>query len=311
MTAAQSLGALTLMNLQRFQYNDDDLLALQAALAAWIQAAGDCGYYHIGNLPHWIYAVLRGRRPAGELVQIWRDDGAVAAIALCRLFGTAFQAFVRPDLRGSAAEMMILTTAEAITRETAGSPGNQPVVTDVVSCDTTRAKLLEDLGFMRYRVWDHILERDLARPLGEPHLPQGFAIRAATRADAAPLALARNDAFDGEWTAEEYRAEVMDKPGYEAERELVAIAPDGALAAFCVIWLDPLNHVGLFEPVGTVRAFQRRGLGRALMLAAMNIMRQHGMLTALVQHDAANQAAGQLYASLGFQKKYETLGYQR
>lgn len=298
------------MSLQCFQYNDDELPELQAALAGWIQAAGDCGYYHIGNLPHWIYAVLRGSRPAGELVRIWRDNRGIAAIAICHLFGAAFQAFTRPDLRGSAAEAMILTAAASITHEAMGSLSNQPVVTDVVSCDTRRMRLLEELGFMRYRVWDHILECDLARPLAEPHVPQGFTIRAATRADAAQLALARNDAFDGAWTADEYRAQVMDKPGYDAAHELVVSAPNEALAAFCVIWLDLLNQVGLFEPVGTVRAFQRRGLARGLMLAAMNMMRQHGMATALVQHDAANQAAGQLYASLGFQKKYETLGYQ-
>jgi mycothiol synthase len=40
-------------------------------------------------------------------------------------------------------------------------------------------------------------------------------------------------------------------------------------------------------------------------------MRDLGMETARVEHDAENAAASALYRGLGFIKKYETLGYRR
>lgn len=300
------------MPIQPRPYADDDLPRVQAALAGWISDAGPCGYYHVGNLPHWIYATLRGRRPVGELVQVWEDGARVAGIAVCGLFDAAFQVFASPAHRGADAELAMLRAAAETTRrflKDAG-PGEAAVVTDVFGCDTTRMALLERLGFAQYRVWDQIAARSLAAPIPAPHLPDGFRIRHATLDDAAQLALARNDAFDGGWTPEQYRDAVMRRPGYRPERELVVVASDGQIAAFTVIWLDDVNKIGLFEPVGTVRAFQRRGLARALMLHALRVMRRAGMASASVGHEASNLAAGALYRGLGFSKQHETRGYR-
>lgn len=301
-----------MMTLRPRSYADADLPRAQAALAGWIKDAGPCGYYHVGNLPHWIYATLRGRRPVGELVQVWEDGAHIAGIGICGLFDAAFQVFAGPTYRGTDAELAMLRVAADTTRRFLKDdpPSEAAVVTDVLSCDNVRLSLLERLGFVRYRLWDHIAERSLAEPIPEPRLPDGFRIRHATVEDAAQLALARNDAFDSGWTAEQYRDEVMRRPGYHPERELVVVAPGGQLAAFTVVWLDDINRAGLFEPVGTVRAFQRRGLARALMLHGLRVMRGAGMAVASVGYDASNHAAGVLYRSLGFSKRYETLGYR-
>ena len=47
------------------------------------------------------------------------------------------------------------------------------------------------------------------------------------------------------------------------------------------------------------------------MLAGMVELRRLGMARAAVEHDASNLAAAALYRSLGFVKRYETLGYRR
>lgn len=94
----------------------------------------------------------------------------------------------------------------------------------------------------------------------------GFSFRSARgMEEAAALTAVHNGAFGSIWTPELYRY-VMQSPGYAPERELVIQAPDGTFAAFTVTWHDPLNRMGLFEPVGVHRDFQRRGFGRALML---------------------------------------------
>ena len=53
----------------------------------------------------------------------------------------------------------------------------------------------------------------------------------------------------GEVSDEDY-AGFMRLPGYERELDIVAVAPDGTVAAYVNGWLDPLNRIGDFGPSG-------------------------------------------------------------
>ncbi|GAB3964834.1 GNAT family N-acetyltransferase [Plantactinospora veratri] len=293
-------------------YSDADLPRLTRTVAAWITEAGRCGYDHVGEVPHRIYENLRGL-PVGELVQLWEAGDEIVGLAINLRFGAAFDVFCAPALRGTATEVAMLrtayeTTARAMTADHAAEPY---VLTDVFDCDTTRIRLLEELGFTRFRTWDDVTVRDLADPLDAPVAPEGFVLRTARLTDADGLALARNRAFEADWTGELYRSAVMTRPGYSPEREIVAEAPDGRIAAFTVYWLDARNRIGHFEPVGTHRDFHRRGLARAVMLTAMHRMRAAGMATVTVNYDADNLPAAALYAGLGFRREHQTYGFRR
>jgi GNAT superfamily N-acetyltransferase len=87
---------------------------------------------------------------------------------------------------------------------------------------------------------------------------------------------------------------------YDGERDLFVRAPDGRGAAACTIWYDPVNAVGLFEPVATHPDFQQRGLGKAVMAEGMRRMKAAGMRRAVLGFDPHNVAARALYTSLGF-----------
>jgi predicted N-acetyltransferase YhbS len=66
----------------------------------------------------------------------------------------------------------------------------------------------------------------------------------------------------------------------------VAVAPDGAIAAFCSIWFDDVTRSAYFEPVATVPsalpAHQRRGLGKALMIEGLCRLQRMGATIAFV-----------------------------
>jgi ribosomal protein S18 acetylase RimI-like enzyme len=294
-------------------YVDADLLELQAALAGWTKTAGTCGYCHVGALPHLIFEVLRGRWPASELVQVWDGRAGLAGIAINGLFGASFLVFTAPPCRGTQAELEMLQLAGQTTRRylEATQQHSIPVNTDVYGCDRLRIDLLSRLGFTRHRAWDHIRFRSLAEPVPEVQLAAGFGLRPATEADYTQLAQVRNEAFHDHWTPDLFREQVLRKPGYQPGWELVVVAPDGQIAASTVIRRDEVNRVGLFEPVGTRPAYRRQGLARAMLLAGMHEMKRQGMVTARIEHAAANQAAGELYRSLGFRKQFETFGYQK
>ena len=77
-------------------------------------------------------------------------------------------------------------------------------------------------------------------------------------------------------------------------------APDGRGASACTIWLDPVNRIGLFEPVATHPDFQGRGLGKAVIAEGLRRLRAAGMDRAILGFDPDNTAARALYSSLGF-----------
>ena len=87
---------------------------------------------------------------------------------------------------------------------------------------------------------------------------------------------------------------------YDGERDLFVRSPDGRGASACTIWFDEVNGVGLFEPVGTHPAFQRQGLGKAVMTEGLRRMKSAGMRRAIVGFDPTNVAALALYTSMGF-----------
>lgn len=293
-------------------YTDADFAAVQAALAGWIALGGDGAYCHPGEIAHRIYGEAPDAPPPEERVLLWMAGDEIAGVAICGRFGAAFDLFVPPLAgRGPAEAAMLQEAAARTARLMPPDREDRAVLTDVFGRDVVRQAHLERLGFARYRTWDWVTARGLQDDPPEAPLPLGFAIRGATLGDCAQLALARNEAFGSGWTAEGYRNQVMRGPGYRPERELVAVAPDGQIAAFGVLWVDGLNRTGQLEPIGTRPTFRRLGLARALLCHGLRELRRQGVRCARITHDAANLPALELYRGLGFVKADETLGYRR
>jgi ribosomal protein S18 acetylase RimI-like enzyme len=114
----------------------------------------------------------------------------------------------------------------------------------------------------------------------------------------------------GDVTGEQYAA-FMEMPGYEFQLDVVAVAADRVIAAYVNCWLDPVNGIGDFGPVGARPAFRRRGLTRAVLCEGLRRMRARGMDRACVSTGVANIAARALYESVGFTVVNRYLDYAR
>jgi ribosomal protein S18 acetylase RimI-like enzyme len=75
---------------------------------------------------------------------------------------------------------------------------------------------------------------------------------------------------------------IQTAPLYRRDLDLVAIAPQGAIASFCTIWFDDVTRSAYFEPVATVPTYQRRGLGKAIMTEGLCRLQRMGASTAFV-----------------------------
>jgi ribosomal protein S18 acetylase RimI-like enzyme len=88
--------------------------------------------------------------------------------------------------------------------------------------------------------------------------------------------------------------------GYRSDLDIVAAAPDGVFASYCICWFDPESRTGQYEPVGTRPAFRGQGIGRAVVIEGLRRLRELGAHLAIVHTNDTNIAAIRLYESAGF-----------
>jgi mycothiol synthase len=298
--------------IKRTYGGEADLKRLQDFNAAAIAATDHCGYLHPGDIPHHIYNGNKYYDPV-ELMSIWEDDHGVAAWLLVDPSHKSYDAQVRPDLRGNTFEREVLEYADdrivELMRQYAIA--GDCIYADTFRGDTARAQLLAALGWEADDELPYVLNRTDINPIALPALPDGYLFRSASGIeDATALAEVHNAAFGPIWTPKLYR-QVMESPGYKPERELVIQAPDGTFVAFTIIWFDPLNRTGLFEPVGTHKDYRRCGFGRAIIQYGMQQMSAAGMKYASVAHFGQNEAARGLYQACGFKPWHLLDGFKK
>lgn len=172
--------------------------------------------------------------------------------------------------------------------------------------DKTRGEILAARGFKKLSEpgWPEIQRtRFLDAPLPEFETAEGYTIRALGGPEEVPSRSwaswrafhpdSPDEDYDGwDW----YPVNIQTQPMYRRDLDIVAIAPDGEVAAFTTLWYDDLSRTGYFEPVGTVPEHQRKGLGKTVMVEAMRRIKKMGALA--VEVSSYSEAANKLYAAV-------------
>lgn len=279
---------------------DDDLRRLKDFVVVCLGDAAHHNYWQLGDLLWAMYQntvfdpfqnVCLWESVAGELLGFaWFD-------------GRAVMLQVHPRLRGDdRLEDEMLTWGEQRWREQTGEgDAERPLLSSAFDDDALRIAVLARHGFARDDVCMLHMHQELDRSIPAPILPEGWTVRhVASEADYAErVAIHREVWHPSKVTLEAYRR-LRGVPGYIAELDLVAVAPDGTFASYCICWLDSVNQHGEFEPVGTRAAFRRKGLGKAVMLEGLRRLKERGVQTAIVYSVASNEAAWRLYEAVGF-----------
>lgn len=196
---------------------------------------------------------------------------------------------------------------EAIHRLTGVRSGsNRPVSITVDERDTDLRQRLEKAGFRR-EPHEDLKQMWQAREMLPDSLPLPNGMRFdddRSRLADQPHHLAKRN---GQHVAERLRECSL----YRPDLGLCIRTETGDVAAYCICWLDPINKVGLFEPVRTESAYQRRGLGRALLTEGIRRLRAGGAEMLKVNFEQTNESARGLYASVGFHEAFGILAYVR
>jgi ribosomal protein S18 acetylase RimI-like enzyme len=255
---------------------------------------------------------------APEHTLLWElPGGGLAGFGLVSEYRNLYYRF-RSGALTDAVERELMGWAVARARLIPG--GDEPLTLDAAARDddTEKVGLLLRNGFAPTGDVTLRMERSLREPFPEPEPPPGFALRPLAGEREVPAYVAAHRAAYGtERMTEAGRLAIMRQPHYRPDLDLVAVGPDGALAAFCVCAIDAEENArtgreeGEVAIVGTRPEFRGRGIARNMVLAGMRALRGHGMETAYLTVAGDNAAALRAYEAVGFRPGWRLRLYAR
>lgn len=291
----------------RIYRDEQDLHAMCELLMAGRKANNGCYYIHQGDLSWWLYyPPLEG--DFWKHIYLWEDPtqaGRLLGWTLISPDWVGFDVYVQPELRGSQKALEMYLWAEERAMSVARQSGKSTIyVLWVLHDDDILGDYFTQRGYGLKRGMVH-LETTLDVAIPPSHLAEGFEVRSCRGIpEVAARAKAQYGAFKSSAPYERYLerfTNFIHSPVYDPELDIVAGSTHGEIGAFCIVWIDPINQVGMFEPVGTHPEFQRKGLGKAVMQEGLRRLQERGMRSAIVSADEDNPAAIKLYESVGFQ----------
>jgi mycothiol synthase len=299
-------------------HDETDLEKMRDLLQAGRRAKNGTYYIHIGDLNWWLFYPAWEYDP-WQHVYLWDDSADPVHLLGWALFSPrwgSYDVYVQPELRGTAQAESMYSWAEGKLAGLRRADGKKDLYVMWVSqADQVLDEYFKRRGYHLTQDDVVYMSRALTAPLPACTIPAGYKVRStAGEADALARARAQYGAFEStrpfDIYADRFRCFML-SPVYDPELDVVAVAPDGQIGAFCIVWPDPLNKVGLFEPVGTHPDFKRRGLGKAVMSEALHRLQERGMVEACVCTNANNTPAVKLYESVGFRTVDIHLTYKK
>jgi ribosomal protein S18 acetylase RimI-like enzyme len=242
---------------------------------------------------------------------LWEDaDGTLVGWAVWQQPWITLDSATRPDAE-AALMPVILDWAIARFRQMAVGHGRVlDYCIDAREDDHARIALLEAHGFTRAPSHLLHLTQPLAEPRAPPALPDGFTVCPIERAtDVEAYVALQQAAFGSTNMTAAWKERTRWLPQYIAALDLLAFAPDGKPAGFCLGWLH--GQGGQIEPMGVHSDYERLGLGRALLTETLRRLRDHGATTAHIEVYNDNPAARHLYESAGYRVAHHVWKYLR
>jgi ribosomal-protein-alanine N-acetyltransferase len=128
-----------------------------------------------------------------------------------------------------------------------------------------------------------ILHRYQLVPMTREHLDEVLAIE--------------QESYDSPWEQNAFETELGANP-VSWSRVALTADPEARVAGYCIAW-NVLDHLQI-QNLAVHPAHRRRGLGRRLLVEAIEEGRARGATEALLEVRRSNDAAQRLYRTLGF-----------
>jgi ribosomal protein S18 acetylase RimI-like enzyme len=250
--------------------------------------------------------------------RLWENNQRrLAGFAYVSRYQNLVDVFDERQLTPALEAEMVAWAVAAVQRRSQQKGETQTLDASALESDLPRLAFLERHGFERLSGDSILMARPLDQPIPDSALPPGFSIRPmGGEAEVEAYVTLHRAAFGTENMTVAYRRTIMSAPNYIPELDLVAVAPNGELAAFCVCQIFPDDapraggqKEGWTDPVATHPSYQRLGLAKALMLHGMRLLKARGIDTAILGTNGENLAMQRTAESIGFRVASNTLWY--
>lgn len=174
--------------------------------------------------------------------------------------------------------------------------------------DRDMLSLMSRRGYTKVEAFRDTDQEYVLNGVPETDLPEGYSLMSmADRNDLEARGRAFGLGFDHpnpvHWAPAHVYEELQKAPDYRKDLDLYAVAPDGEIASFCIIWYDSVNRVGALEPVGTVPEHRGMGLAREVIYEAFR------RVSALGAEKVVVGGGSEFYRSIGFKESNECFGW--
>jgi GNAT superfamily N-acetyltransferase len=293
----------------RWYEDDRDLERMLGLVSSATIADGPrAGYLHRGDI---IWGLFQNTRidPTTRIHLFEHADGGLAGFVWLYPPGH-FVIGVDPrtaDPRMAFAAMRTWAESHLIGEARASESSLEAITTESASTDRVTPAWLTGAGYRPTGEanFQHN-HQALDRHLPEVALLAGALVRSVDGVDerdlAARVELHREVWAPSRFTVEGYRR-LRERPVYRPDLDLVAVTPEGELAAYCIVWWDPASRVGLYEPVGAAERHRGKRYASAVMAEGLRRLRALGATDAVVgcATRPESEPARRLYASTGFE----------
>lgn len=238
-----------------------------------------------------------------DVVTLWETHGQIIAMLNPEALGEAFFQ-LHPSYHSPELLTEMLDIAEQKLPDIK-EDGKRELIAWVNADDVAFKDILTRRGYTRSRFKsEHMRRRFLSQPIPESAPPSGYAVRPLGDEHELPARswlswkVFHPDEPDEKYQGWQWYKNVQRVPLYRRDLDIVAVAADGELAAFCTVWFDDITRTAVFEPVGTHPDHQKRGLGKAVMSEGLRRARRLGATLATVS--SYSPGAHALYDAMGF-----------
>ncbi|PKN93218.1 MAG: hypothetical protein CVU44_10005 [Chloroflexi bacterium HGW-Chloroflexi-6] len=243
--------------------------------------------------------------------RLWKNDRQLIGFAYVDDFNN-LRFEVEPQFRSAQLEDEIIAWGLGCMKKRNAETGqNDTLDASFLIENAWQVTLLQRSGFVQENLRFLHYARTLNEPIPEHPLPPGFSLRCVKGEDEVEnLVTLHRAAFGTENMTVEERLAIMRAPQYERELDLLAIAPNGELAAFCICGIENKN-IGYTDPIGVHKNYQRLGLGKAVLGAGLQALKQRGIERAELGTSSENIAMQQLATTMGFVVISESLWFSK
>lgn len=273
-----------------------DIRTLQNFLSDMRNNVSNDGYFHLGDLQYRMN-LSSNNFIFDKDIRIWEEADKIIGFVLFLTVDSNPEFQLKPEFYNTniAKEMVNWTIQRS--RELKF----KKIEVSCLRADTLKKDFLLNHGFKKFDDPFVCMGRTL-EDIPEYNLPSGYSIVNSSERPDLPGIL------DSSMSVDEYK-KMCSSVGYKADLGN-RVCFNNEIVAGCICWYDDIGKCGLFEPVGTIDAHQRKGLAFSVMAKTMENLKEYGVNKVHVHTSSDNYSAIKLYQKLGFEITNYDDGYE-